>query len=376
MNINGYIKKYGDKSFREMPFNAIDSLILSQLSYMNLDKCGPTFDEIGKHPVKIKNLLINDKKHFYSSTVTPAPMKVMVGLLIKSHRFGNIYFGYSQNVFDVKKVVQFFATTFFLPNGNLYIAFRGTDTSMLGWKEDFLITYQDEIISQKLAVNYAKTILDTFPRNCYLGGHSKGGNLAMYALLKMGKEYEDRVLTAFSFDGPGFRCGKEGFESFDRVSHKFDKYLTQNDIIGMVYLMAESTKIVKSTTFLIGGHDPFGWQVHSDKIDFIYCQERSKGSHVLVNALSKWLSKLTTEDKKLLIEAFFEVFKDAKTVFDLLRVGIKDIVFSGQSIKKYTKVEQIKIQKHMQAFIKHYFDAFFKYEKPKKIPQVKKQVLE
>ena len=365
MNINGYIKKYGNKTFKEMPFNSIDSLILCQLCYMNLEKCGPTIDEINKHPVKIKNLLIKDVKHFYSSTVTPNPMKVMVGLLIKSKRFGNIYFGYSQNHFDEKNVVQFFATSFFLPDGNIYIAYRGTDTTLLGWKEDFLITYMDEIVSQKMAVEYAKRIMDSFPKPVYLGGHSKGGNLAMYTLLKIGEQYEDRVLKVFSYDGPGFRCGKRGFNSYSKVADKFDKYITQNDLIGMVYIMVDTTKIVKSNSFLLGGHDPFGWQIRNNTPEFIYCADRSRGSKVMVEALSKWLNKLSKNDKELLIEAFFEIFKDAKTVFDLLRVGAKDIVFSKKALQKYTKVEQVKLKAYFDAFLQHYFDAFFNYKDPK-----------
>ena len=367
MNINGYIKKYGNKSYKEMPFNSIDALILSQLCYMNLDKCGPTINEIHKHPVKLKNIVIKDKKDFYSSTVTPNPMKLMVSLMLKSSRYGNIYFGYSENNFDEKEVVQFFATTFFLPDGNLFIAYRGTDTTLLGWKEDFLITYMDEIKSQKMAVNYAKKILDSFPKNSYLGGHSKGGNLAMYTLLKIGSDYEDRVIKVFSFDGPGFRCGKKGFPAFNRVCNKFDKYITQNDLIGMVFIMVDTTKIVKSNSFLLGGHDPFGWQIHNKEPEFIYCKERSRGSKIMVSALSKWLEKLNNADKELLIEAFFEVFKDAKTVFDLLLVGAKDIVFSKKTLQKYTKVEQVKLKAYMDAFIQHYFDAFFNFKEPKQI---------
>ena len=371
MNINGYIRKYGDKTFKEMPFNSIDGLILSQLVYMNLDKCGPTIDEIHKHPIKLKNIIIKDKKHFYSSTVTPTPMKLMVGLLIKSKRFGNVYFGYSQNVFDEKEVVQFFATSFFLPDGNIYIAFRGTDISLLGWKEDFLITYMDEIASQKLAIDYTKTILDSFPKNVILGGHSKGGNLAMYTLLKIGQDYEDRIIKVHSFDGPGFRCGKKGFPSYNRVCDKFDKYITQNDVIGMVYIMVDTTSIVKSNSFLLGGHDPFGWQIYNNKPEFIYCKDRSRGSKVMVEALTKWLSKLTKNDKELLIDGFFAMFQDAKNVFDLRFVGIKDIVFNKKAMQKYTKVEQVKLKTYWDSFVQHYFDAFFNYKEPKQVNKIK-----
>ena len=369
MNINGYIKKYGDKTFREMPFNEIDSLILSQLVYMNFDEYAPSINELDKHLHRLKSLVIKDRKKFYSSTVTPIPMKQMVDLLIKSRRYANILYGYIESKFDHEEVAQFYAMTFFLPNGKIYIAYRGTDTSLLGWKEDFLITYMDEIVSQRMAVAYAKKILNAFPQNCYIGGHSKGGNLAMYTLLKIGKKYEGRVEKVYSFDGPGFRCGKEGFESFDRVESKFDKYLTQNDLIGMVYLMTNSTKIVKSDAFLLGGHDPFGWQIKNNAPEFVYCRDRSNSSKIVVEALENWLDNLSIDDKKLIIDAFFEVFKDVKTVNDLLILGAKDIIFSKKTLQKYTKVEQVKLKTFFDNFIHYYMEAFFTKRETKPKPQ-------
>lgn len=366
MNIIGYIKKYGNLSFSSMPFNEIDSLILCQLSYLNFDPYCPAYKDFKKHPIRLKNIKIKNKKAFYSLTVTPAPMKTLMNELVKTRRFGNVKVGYVHNVFDEEKICQFYALTFFLSDGSMYIAYRGTDTTLLGWKEDFLFTYVDEVSSQKLANEYAHTMLEAFPNNVYFGGHSKGGNLAMYSAFKMGRENENRLIKVYSFDGPGFRTGKKTFESFDRTCPKIEKYITQNDIVGMIYIIMENTKIVNSTGLLIGGHDPFYWQILNDRPEFKYCTDRKRGSKVMQQALTNWLTSLTLEDKKLLVDGIFQLFRASKTVFDLRVLAIRDIVFNKKAMEKYTKVEQIKLRMYLENFIHYYFDAFFNFKEDKK----------
>ena len=244
MNINTYIKTFGNKSFKEFPFNEVDGLIFAEMAYINFQLYISSTQLI-----KLKDLEIKDRKAFYTGSVDYRQNETMINLMRASHRYKDIKVGYCEYCNDDVNYQQFFAFTIVLPNRDLYLSFRGTDTSLLGWKEDFKIAYQDMFPSQLMALSYTNKILEKHPNNFYLGGHSKGGNLAIYAALYMDEVYRPRMIKATSYDGPGFRQDITKLDSFNELHDRFEKFITFNDVIGVVYNKIKRQKLSIRTEF-------------------------------------------------------------------------------------------------------------------------------
>lgn len=352
MNINKYIKVFGDKSFKELPFNEVDGLIFAEMAYINFQLYISSTQII-----KLKDLKIKDKKAFYAGSVDYKQNEKMINLMMASNRYKDIKIGlceFENNDIDYQ---QFFAFTIFLPNHDMYLSFRGTDTSILGWKEDFQIAYQDYFPSQLMALSYTQKILEKYPSNFYLGGHSKGGNLAAYAALYMEEKYQSRLIKVFSYDGPGFRQDVTLLNSFSELHDKIEKFITFNDVIGVVYNKVKETRIVYSNGILLGGHDPFTWKINN-KGSFSLSKERSKNSKKSEEALMNWLTTLKDEEKQLAIKVLFDYIGESKTIYDLLLNGARIIANGKKKLKKYSKEEIDKAKDIFRSLGRFYMAAY------------------
>lgn len=368
MNINSYINETKSLTFDEVPFNEVDSLILSELSYMNLDLITPSIHHPHKRLVKIKDLDLSNFNSIAFGSVDAKQNKRMLKLMRKSNRYMDIEVGYTHRIFDAKTANQFFALTFVLPNGVSYIAYRGTDITAVGWKEDFMMTFKSSILSQKEALEYFKCVIKYIKGDFYIGGHSKGGNLAMYVTLNMPNKYLSRLIKSYSFDGPGF---KEGVKNSERLYEKGVKYMTYNDVIGIVYNNFENPIVVDSTGIVLGGHDPFYWKVDIKNHSFIYKKERSSLSKKSEQTFVNWVNDVSNDDMSLAVEAFFKVFYRVHTIYDLLKYGIPDIIARNKVLCHYNEEEQKRIKSILNKLITYIKLAFL--PKKKKIKQITKQ---
>lgn len=353
MNITQYVKSFGNKEFKELPFNEIDSLILSELSYINFDLEIKSTDFI-----QIKDLKIKDSKAFYYGSVDAKNNKKLLEAMMKSKRYQNVKIGYCKLLNNHESRKQFFAMTLLLPNHVAYIAYRGTDTSLLGWKESLSLVYEEAMPSKDLAVEYIRTATTLFKGKFYVGGHSKGGYLAMCAVLFMGEKLEERLIKAYTFDGPGLREDVEKLDSFNRIKDKLEKYLTTHDVIGVVYNHASNAKIVYSTGVLLGGHDPFKWMVNYRNMTFSYTRARSYSSRRSEEAMMNWLTNESDEDKRLAIEVLFDVLGDSKTIYDLLLNASRIISNGKKKFKSYTVKRREKTKEIFKSLGRYYLNAY------------------
>ena len=370
MNINDYLKKYKDVTFEELEFNELDSLILSELSYMNLNLYVPRLCD--NKFIALKDIEIVDSKAFSYGSVDYKNNLKMFDLMRSGERFQNMQAGLFKECLvtkDSERAKQFFAVTFLLPNNTLYLSFRGTDITINGWKEDFHLCLMDTIPSQDEALRYTKNVLRKYKYPFYLGGHSKGGNLAFYSAINLSsKRLEKRLIKAYSFDGPGFKNGIKNFPSYNEVKNKLVKYMTHRDLVGMIYNnFKKGAIIISATGILLGGHDPFSWRVNISKARFI----RSRRSKVYINgelAFNKWLDSLKDEDKVLACDMIFEALKEAKTVYDLPKAIGYTIVHGKEFADSYSDEDKERVKEIVKKLIKIYFEINFKpKKKPKKI---------
>jgi hypothetical protein len=314
------IIEYAEKELRrfdEKPFNSVDSLILSQFAYFNFDGLVPG-PEDNSPPVRIGDLY---KAEFFSSMINDLlyidKNRRLFFAMAASPRFRDTKLNYYVNKLDYESEKQFSAVTFFLPDGTSFVAYRGTDLSFVGWKEDFNMVYKSPIPSQEEGVEYLNTVAGKTTGSLMVGGHSKGGNLAVYSSMYCNKPARDRIIAVYSHDGPGFR--EEVFQSsaFMEINNRIHKIIPQYSIIGMLLQVQENYHVVESKRFWIMQHDPFSWVI--EKGDFKYTKSVANSS-LNVNYT------ISAEKRELFIDALYHVINstNAKSVSDLSQLRIRD----------------------------------------------------
>ena len=304
-NILYYLKKYGKYTLEEKPFNDVDSLIFSSLSYLMFDGLIPDLKE-KKKPVPIRKL----KSEFalnrlIVNTMDPGPNKKLWRLLLTCPRFCDMELGYYRAIADHGIVEQFAAITCFLPDGKAYVCFRGTDLTLLGWKENFKMSYLEEIPAQADAVAYLNAVAARTKGGLYVGGHSKGGNLAAYAGMFVDEATRARIQTVYNFDGPGFNEATISSEAFGKVDMRIRTFVPQSSMIGILMWHREPFTIVRSNGVGVFQHDAYTWQILGG--GFMTLTERTGHSHFADDTIKRWLEELSPDMRRQAIDGIYAV---------------------------------------------------------------------
>jgi len=327
-NIIDYIKEES-RTFEEKPLNQVDSLIFSNFAYINLDGFVPTLNcdkangRFKEKEFEIRDVLKRENfKKMFTGTTIPAYFETFVYELAASRRFRNVKIKYFVNINDKNIEKQFAAITFIINTEYAYIAFRGTDDSFNGWKEDFNMAFKCPVPSQEEALAYVNKIYKKLPPKIYLGGHSKGGNLAVYTLVKANEKLQDRIECVFSHDGPGFREEFINSDEFKKMKSKIKKTLPQSSIVGMLLQTQENYKIVNSDAFFVLQHEPFSWQVKNS--DFDYTENLSGGARYTNLTINKWLNGMSDKKREKFVNQMFKaLYATNETTFTSLAVNWK-----------------------------------------------------
>ncbi len=301
MNIVTYAAQ-NMKPFQDQAFHSVDSLILSCVVYMHFPRANPALCDWDGVPLPAL-FHAEDFDTIFEHVYDAPASKELLTALVASPRFREIRVkGYVQQS-DRSEEKQFAAMTFDLPDGSSYIAFRGTDATIVGWKEDFNMAFQYPVPSQAEAADY----LSEAARHCrgklYVGGHSKGGNLAVYAAANCRPDVSARLARVFSHDGPGFLEQALQSEAFRQVLPKIEKTLPQSSMIGMLLEHQENYKIVKSSSISIWQHNPFSWEINGD--DFSYRSELTGDARYLNATLNQWIRAMSAEERAQLVDTIY-----------------------------------------------------------------------
>ena len=293
-------------SFADRPFSAVDSLILSCVAYLDIP------EELTAARTW-KGLPLRDlfrAEHFdrlFSVTFAPERTKQLLTALAASPRFRDVrVMGYVEHT-DEALEKQFSAMTFRLADRLSYIAFRGTDSTVVGWKEDFNMAFRSPVPSQEEAIRYLTVAGRHCPGKILLGGHSKGGNLAVYAAAFCKESLQLRIERAFSHDGPGFLPQVLQSTGFSRIRQRIDKTLPQSSIIGMLLEHQEDLKIIKSKTVSLLQHDPFTWVVKDGT--FLPLEQLTVDARHLDRTLNAWLLRLDNRQRERIVDALFGILE-------------------------------------------------------------------
>lgn len=329
MNITQYIKKHQNETFKDFPFTEVDSLILALLPYINFDDIIP-YKKVKKITIKTAYQKLKTSKNYKNSLFINNTIK-MFEIMSNTKRYQDIYLYHYINI--VNEEMQFKAITMKLPTNTIYVAFAGTDSSIIGWEEDFKLAYLYPGISQKYAANYLNKTISFFDRNVILGGHSKGGNLAIAAAMNIKHYKESRISGIDNFDGPGFL--KEQFESkeYQRIKNKIRMYVPKDSIIGMLLYHTTNYQVIKSKGFNIIQHDAFNWLC--DDSSFIK-DKQTKRSINLEKKITEKLETLSIDERMNIVSSIFNIFK-TKNIKDTKDIKIKELL---EIIKEFIKIDK------------------------------------
>ena len=351
-NINDYLIWRGDIPInRKFPFNEIDAMILGRLSYLRFDKIKmpirATIQEISKKMSKLDN-----EEFRYNGD------KELITYLGQSERFKNmVVTDYVENSEkDIEQ--QFGAITIHISYKEMYISFIGTDSSILGWKEDFNMAFMENVPCQIEGKKYCDRIMKKYiNKKVRIGGHSKGGNVAIFSAITRSKEEQKRIIKVYNYDGPGFN--KEMIEKYksNSVIKKIETYFPQDSIIGRIMNHKEKCTVILSTEKGIYQHDIFSWQVLKD--DLIKSESLTDASELINETLDNWLKNSTKEQRKIFFDSIFNLFyaTEAETFSEIsqnMKQNIKKILKTYHEISEQDRKT---INSMIKLFIKTYMKA-------------------
>ncbi len=316
-NLIDYIDWRGDLSFEASPFCVTDALILAQLSYVPfegiLEPCSGRPMPLTVAAMRFDPESVPEKLRIVTFKEDCQLIEKLKGTV----RFGNIMLDGYVTETDEERGKQFAALTCILPDDRRFISFRGTDDTIVGWKEDFNFSYLNETPSQKSAVKY---IAENFAGSEYrlmLGGHSKGGNLSVYAAMYCADEIRDRIDRIFDFDGPGFRDEIANSEQYRRIIGRIESVIPESSLVGQLLTANVKHSIVRSSASGINQHITYTWQLKGTRLEL--AQELSTTGSIINKTMSSWLSEMDDESRRMLVKAVFDVLEapEAETFTEL-----------------------------------------------------------
>ena len=311
MELLDYLQWRNDVPLSVSPFNEVDNVIFSYLSYIDFRDLKEDWNGF----FDLKELFQDFcEKHSLEEIQTTGEFTERAPLLLKEmmegERFSATKVGYYAEDFDKDKVKQFAALVFLLPDGRNYISFRGTDKTITGWKEDFLMSCQSETAGAKEAVAYFKKIAPVLEGELILGGHSKGGNFAMYAAAFCEAEHKERIMQVYNNDGPGFREEVIQSPEFQELLPKIITIAPQSSIIGQLLSNPAKQHVIHSTAKGILQHDAMTWEAEKDRL---LSSELDELSHYAKTTLGSWLESMDDETRESLCTTAFSLIESTNS---------------------------------------------------------------
>ena len=308
-NMLDYIKEFGHVSFEERAFSEIDALVLTELEYLPLEKVVPS-DENGEDFVTVKEIaeymqehkqelfdenpmMITQERHEVSQVIADAP------------RFQSLKFFGVVSEWDKDTTKQFAAVTVEVEPSVRLVIYRGTDETLIGWKEDFLMTYSPLVAAQTDAKEYLAKQASLWGGDLMISGHSKGGNLAIYAAATQTEDVQLRIVDIFCFDSPGLYRSVLETKGYQNIVPLAMRYIPQDSLVGLMLESEVPYVIVKSNATGAMQHSAMTWEIEDGQ--FIKMEKLTKNSQLNDQTFKKWTESVSDEELELFWNVFFEL---------------------------------------------------------------------
>lgn len=334
-NIMDYISWRGDLSFEQSQFNEVDNLIFACFSYVNLDEISAVTKQkgIGLKKLTKEFMKLHTMKELEAdkSFIRLAPFMMME--MAKSVRFGKCVVRNYVNDIVTEAEQQFAAMEIVLEDGTSYVSFRGTDDTIIGWKEDFNLS-TGVVPAQKRAIEYLQKISEHTDGMLRVGGHSKGGNLAIYGSV-MCKSAHEKILEIYSNDGPGFSREFQELPEMKEMMPKIIRIIPEYSIIGTLLEHEKEPVIVASSSKGLLQHDGFSWEVQGPAL--VRRDSLNKTALRFIEILHKWIDGMDTEQKRLLIEDLFATLQASgyENLSEVQSGGLKSLAAMVKRVEKF-----------------------------------------
>lgn len=325
-NIFDYLTWRGDLTFTQDPPNAVDALIFSTLTYVG-------YGETAERPPESAASLRRCAEEFFAlenpeSRVRSKKDMELLRCAAATARFGHCGLCLYRSVLLPEQETQFAAMTFLLDDGSMFLAYRGTDNSLVGWKEDFNMTFQQTIPAQRLAQEYIREAALAHTAPMRVAGHSKGGNLAVFAAARCSPTVRKRILTVYNNDGPGFTKYMIGDPGYNAIVPRIQTYIPQSSVIGMLLEHEEPFIVIRSKSVGIMQHDPYSWEVEGPH--FLPVQEVTESSQFLDATIKNWFAGMTNRERNQLVEVLYGLLTTGE-------VENAADIFQPKNIRTYVK---------------------------------------
>lgn len=308
-NIHDYLYWRGDLPLGLFPFNEVDALILAKLAYMPFEKI----------PFQEPSMILSIKEAA-DALLSQPELKQYIHFqddmeflkeLSENERFCNMQISNYVNRVEEENQTQFAAITIKVAEQVHYISFRGTDATLIGWKENFNMSFTFPVPAQKSALKYLEYVSDSTSGTFILGGHSKGGNLAMYAASFCNAALQDRISKVYNFDGPGFDEKVLTMPNYKRICSKMTTFVPQSSIVGMLLEHEEQYIIVKSSEKSgVMQHDVSSWEVERDHLCWL--DHITSSSRLIDRTLKGWLAEMDNTQREKFVDALYSVLVKTK----------------------------------------------------------------
>lgn len=359
-NVFDYLRWRGDLSFEQSPICEIDALIFSELSYIFFDGIIPGDIDEGRVTLSEAAEIFfernADREVIKLGEIVPDEIIDLFRMTATSKRFAEVELGHFIDIVDNETVEQFSALSFFISDDLAFIAYRGTDDSITGWREDFRMAFLTPVPAQKRAEEYLLETASDFGGRIILGGHSKGGNLALWAGLNAPDEICDRIEKIYNFDGPGFLDDVWESAGYERIADKISTVIPTGSVVGLLLKYDKNYRVTRSSAKkYLYQHDALTWNVLGCEFE---CDEDVapdvKKTHERVG---RWIYSMEPEKREAFVEGFFDILSstNAKTLTALAE-SRSDLVRAFSNIDPETKQA---LMTGIRFFVGEGYSAFF-----------------
>ena len=309
-NLITYVQQYEAQTFKDKSLTDIDILVLTEIAYLPFDEIvSSSFEE--KAAISLNQLgkefeIIKEKEHENNPFMITKERIQLLDVVSKSQRYKDIkVFGFMNDI-DDELTKQFAAVCYQWEEESRWIIFRGTDESLTGWKEDFMMTYSDLIPAQTDAIEYLRKQAELFSGSLNISGHSKGGNLSLYASAMQEEDIQHRIKQIYCWDAPGVHRSILNTEGYQRVVSKVKRYIPQDSIVGLMLESQVPYHSIESQGSGISQHSALMWNIEDDH--FVELTELTRNSQLTDQTFKQWTEVVSDEELKLFFDTFFELF--------------------------------------------------------------------
>jgi len=339
-NLMDYLDWRGDVALDYDGFNEVDGLLFAELSFIDFTDIVP---DVGGGSVPLREAA---QRYFDRAggeetdlgVLVPDRIPEMMRRMALSRRFSGVRLSCCEATLDEEREQQFAALTAELGDGTVYCAFRGTDDTLVGWKEDFNMGFLETIPSQASALDYLTRVARQYPAaQLRIGGHSKGGNLAVYAAVFVPEEVQRRIVQVYNNDGPGFNRDLTALPEHARIAGRILSVMPQSSIVGMMLAHERNAEVVHSTASGIAQHNGFTWEVRGTR--FVHLDGFSAEGKRTEETLESFAAELSPEQRQTFVNALFEVLSGtgARTLSDLNEEKIRS---AAGMLKTYQNLDE------------------------------------